>query len=309
MAINVDTVYKTVLLIINKEQRGYMTPNEFNKIATQVQLETVEEYFQTIYQQSNFSQNESEYGDRYSNVQQKLDIFKQIGDCNYNGAGLTKLFTPPSSSGVASGTQTYTYAITNPLTTSFALTTITQAQVEQSVVVVTLNGQSYNSFNITGGFFNLTGSIPNAGDVILITLYPSDFYKLGTVIFEQDREVERVERNQLAKLNLSTLTKPSLHYPVYLYENNNIIIYPQSISSEVQASYIRKPNDVLWNFTSSTGYYVWDPSSSIDFELEPTEQTNVILKILLYAGVVIKDPTIIDVAAREVAQEKANARN
>ena len=37
MAISVDTVYKTVLLILNKEQRGYMTPDEFNKIGTQVQ--------------------------------------------------------------------------------------------------------------------------------------------------------------------------------------------------------------------------------------------------------------------------------
>ena len=30
MAINVNTVYQTVLLILNKEQRGYITPDEFN---------------------------------------------------------------------------------------------------------------------------------------------------------------------------------------------------------------------------------------------------------------------------------------
>jgi len=30
MAINVDNVYKTVLLILNQEQRGYITPDEFN---------------------------------------------------------------------------------------------------------------------------------------------------------------------------------------------------------------------------------------------------------------------------------------
>ena len=39
MAVNVDTVYKTVLYILNKEQRGYMTPDEFNKVGQQVQLE------------------------------------------------------------------------------------------------------------------------------------------------------------------------------------------------------------------------------------------------------------------------------
>ena len=38
MAINVDKVYKSVLSILNKEQRGYVTPDEFNKIATQAQL-------------------------------------------------------------------------------------------------------------------------------------------------------------------------------------------------------------------------------------------------------------------------------
>ena len=46
MAISVNTVYQTVLSILNKEQRGYLTPDEFNKIATQVQLEIFESYFE-----------------------------------------------------------------------------------------------------------------------------------------------------------------------------------------------------------------------------------------------------------------------
>ena len=46
MAINVNTVYTTVLSILNKEQRGYITPDEFNKLATQVQLEIFENYFE-----------------------------------------------------------------------------------------------------------------------------------------------------------------------------------------------------------------------------------------------------------------------
>ena len=40
------------------------------------------------------------------------------------------------------------------------------------------------------------------------------------------------------------------------------------------------PSDVVWNFDSTAGYYVWDPSTSVDFELDPTEQTSVILQIL-----------------------------
>ena len=48
MAINVNQVYKTVLSILNKEQRGYLTPYEFNNIARQVQLEILENCFMII---------------------------------------------------------------------------------------------------------------------------------------------------------------------------------------------------------------------------------------------------------------------
>ena len=37
MAINVDTVYQTVQALANKEQRGYLTPQEFNLFAIQAQ--------------------------------------------------------------------------------------------------------------------------------------------------------------------------------------------------------------------------------------------------------------------------------
>jgi len=65
----------------------------------------------------------------------------------------------------------------------------------------------------------------------------------------------------------------------------------------------------MWNFDSSSGSFVWSPSTSIDFELDPTEQTNVILQILQYTGIVIKDPLIIQAATAEVQQEKQNKRN
>ena len=64
MAINVNTVYTTVLSILNKEQRGYITPEEFNKLATQVQLEIFENYFEDLNQQLRVPQADSEYANR-----------------------------------------------------------------------------------------------------------------------------------------------------------------------------------------------------------------------------------------------------
>ena len=43
--VNVNTVYKTVLYILNKEQRGFITPDDFNTLGTQVQREIFEAYF------------------------------------------------------------------------------------------------------------------------------------------------------------------------------------------------------------------------------------------------------------------------
>ena len=303
MAINVDKVYKTVLLIINKEQRGYLTPDEFNKIATQVQLEIFESYFETLNQQMRLPQNESEYGDRYKTVQEKLDIFKVLGNATYVASNPNYFNTP--NSGVASGTQTFA-TVNNQ--TAYTLTTITQAQVEDSNVIVTLNGVAYTNYNITGGIFNLTAGSIAAGSTLLITLYPQDFYKLGTVLYKDDKEVQCVERNELAQMNMSTITKPSEYFPVYVYEDKKIIIYPQTINSNISVTYVRKPSDVMWNFTTPTGYYVWDPTTSVDFELDVSEQSTVILEVLKYAGVTIKDPAIVQAAAQELAANEINEK-
>lgn len=45
MAISVDTVYQRVLTLANKEQRGYITPQEFNLLANQAQMSIFESYF------------------------------------------------------------------------------------------------------------------------------------------------------------------------------------------------------------------------------------------------------------------------
>ena len=45
MAVNIDTVYQKVLALANKEQRGYITPQEFNLLADKAQMDIFENYF------------------------------------------------------------------------------------------------------------------------------------------------------------------------------------------------------------------------------------------------------------------------
>jgi len=187
---------------------------------------------------------------------------------------------------------------------SFPFTTITSSQLASSVIAVTINGVSTTAFTISGAniIFN---TVPANLAAIVVTATPEDFYRLGTVIYKGNKEAQLVQRNELLYMSSNPLIAPSTAYPVYIYENHKLYLYPETITSDINVSYLRKPLDVIWNFTIPAGqnYYQWDPTNSVDFELAKSEQTNIILKILLYSGVVIRDPQIINVAAQQVQQE------
>ena len=304
MAVNVDIVYKTVLLILNKEQRGNLSPDEFNKVATQVQLEIFESYFETLNQQVRRPDNDTEYSDRVKNVDQDISVFKEYGNATYVGGG--GYFTLPTTSGAGVATQALTG---NGTSISFPFTSITSSQLASSVIAVTINGVSTTAFTISGSniIFN---SIPANLAAIVVTATPEDFYRLGTVIYQDSKEVQLTQRNELLYLNSTPLLAPTTTYPIYLYENSKLYLYPQTITSDITISYLRKPMDVIWNFTIPSGqnYYQYNPTNSVNFELSKTEQSNIILKVLLYSGVVIRDPSIIQVASQQVQQEQLNSK-
>ena len=77
MAVNVDTVYQRVLAIANKEQRGYITPQEFNLLANQAQMDIFEQYFYDLDQFRNKPGNDTTYSDMIDLIEEKIDIFER----------------------------------------------------------------------------------------------------------------------------------------------------------------------------------------------------------------------------------------
>mgnify|MGYP000651502715 CR=1 FL=1 len=231
MAINVDLVYKTVLLILNQQQRGYITPDEFNKVGNQVQQGIFEKYASDLNQQLRIPENDSEYANRVKNLEEKLDIFKRIATPTFS----TDHFT--------------------------------------------------------------TASLPN-------------FYRLGTVIHKDVKMVQMVERNEFYLIQKSPLTAATISQPIFLYEDTKISVYPTSITSDIQVSYLKQPAIINWGYSvGSLGQYIYNASSSVNFELHPSEQVDVITGILLYSGVIIQDPTIIQVASQQIQQEDINEKS
>ena len=91
MAISVDKVYKTVLSILNKESRGFLTPDEFERIGNQVQLDILEKNFHD-YNRAVIKHYRgagvNDYGNIPEKIEQKIDpFFKQADITLTNGIG------------------------------------------------------------------------------------------------------------------------------------------------------------------------------------------------------------------------------
>jgi len=76
MAISIDTVYQKVLALANKEQRGYITPQEFNLFADHAQKEIFEQYFYDLNQFRRIPGNNTEYADMINNLEEKISLFE-----------------------------------------------------------------------------------------------------------------------------------------------------------------------------------------------------------------------------------------
>ena len=86
MAVSIDTVYQRVLGILNKEQRGYVTPQEFDLFANQAQADLFEQYFYDINQFGRIPGNDTEYSDMLTLLNEKINIFETVAPPTRNAA-------------------------------------------------------------------------------------------------------------------------------------------------------------------------------------------------------------------------------
>ena len=77
MAININSVYKAVLVVLQQEKRGVLTPVEFNKIAAQAQQEIYTSYFDELNLVLRMPQTSLAYADRMAILDEKIQIFKR----------------------------------------------------------------------------------------------------------------------------------------------------------------------------------------------------------------------------------------
>jgi hypothetical protein len=330
MAINVNSVYQTVLLILNKEQRGYITPQEFNNIANQVQLEIFNSYFpdgdQANRKNQTNQQNNTEFYNSFDNQDSRLDPFKftttefvydsvqnawyypsnvlqisKIGAvyCNYNNNQLNKEadrlsfkeFKTTSASKLTAPTNNY----------PIFYVTYTEESFEAQYLLDGWGAPSLLQFP--------TGSDIQVGDGVY---NKTQGYDYGTIT-----NINAVGPPFLEVIVSTTLTDfattPAVNDEILITRPDAITLFPhlhiapQPASLEVSA--VQLPSTVKWAYqVQGNGSYLYDATESIDFDLVPDERSKVILEILKYCGVLIRDPQIVQQASQTEAVIEANEK-
>lgn len=125
---------------------------------------------------------------------------------------------------------------------------------------------------------------------------PSDLYMINTVLCG-NTIVEEVDKTEFFYLNQANLASPSETYKVYTRYGKDIEVSPYD--AYVDLIYYRTPVTPKWTYlTNPAGDPIYNPSASDfqDFELHPEEETQLIVKILRYAGVTIRAEDVVSVA-------------
>ena len=105
--VNIDTVYQRVLVFANKEQRGYITPQEFNLFANQAQSDIFEQYFYDINIARKGQGNDTVYADIDDILEQKLQIFEEV-----DGQGAINAYDNAGGGGINKVLPDYVYRVT-----------------------------------------------------------------------------------------------------------------------------------------------------------------------------------------------------
>ena len=99
--VSINDVYQKVLALANKEQRGYITPQEFNLFADQAQQEIFEQYFYDLNQSMRLPGNNAGHSDIVTNIEEKISLFERydrkvsnVSDSEYNLLGITNSGAP-----------------------------------------------------------------------------------------------------------------------------------------------------------------------------------------------------------------------
>jgi len=324
----INDVRNTVLAIANKNNYGYISPQDFNLYAQQSQMDLFEDYFYQYNAQltkENQRMSGTGYADITKGLLEVIDTFYVNGPL-LNNPGIIgassiapNLYVLPSDYYLINKMLVYTKELADGTTTSVnggstAVNDSTADFISRGVVA----GDIVST--ITGGvvYNTVVSQVVNATSLLVATTpgvqvwnaFPKTYniYSANNIL-----EAERVAQSKITMLNNSVLTKPNLTYPAFTQNGDFAQIYPNTVDGigQLVSQYIRFPFVPKWTYVDLTnGEPAFDEGAVDyqDFELPNDDEVNLIMKILQYAGMSIREIQAVQFAGAEEQQSEQSEK-
>ena len=292
----INSVRNTVLSILNKNNYGYISPADFNLFAKQAQMDIFENYFYEYNRQINKENARSSgtgYADIAKSIEEAIDIFSVSKQLHHSVSN--KFFLP---SALTTGDDYYMVnkaLVYELFRTDGSVTTVSTNQLVDAAATFTATVAVGDIVvnTVTYEYAEITNIV---SDTVLDL--DSDIFKVigdtYSIFLSVQNEAEKVSHSKITMLNSTPFTAPSAIFPVYTEENGLMTVFPKTIgeAGRILAQYIRYPKEPKWTFTSILGgepaFDETNPDYQ-DFEVPNDDEPSLIMKILQYAGMSIRE--------------------
>lgn len=310
----INSVRNTVLSVLNKNNYGYISPADFNLYAKQAQLEVYEEYFSN-YNKTVTMENVRRSGSDYADLGKALaETMEYFLSSNFLFRSNANNFFAPSIT--TTGDEAYLVSRVSVYPTVLAAATNTSSsptELVDSLADFIVAGVQVGDIVSNGGT-NQVATVTEVFNATTLTL-SEGIFDAGTgvdyFVFSASniKDLEKVSAGKINMLNNSLLTAPSLLFPAYTQENSLFKIYPTVISNpgQVQATYFRYPKDPKWTYvTLLGGEPSFDQSQPDyqDFEMPAEDEFKLVMKILQYCGISIREDKVVQFAMAQEQHEQ-----
>lgn len=316
----INSVRNTVLSTLNKNNYGYISPADFNLFAKQAQMELYEEYYSNYNKLINL-ENRRMSGEDYANLSKaSAEVIELFLVSDF----LIPIFYP-------NGNNSNQFEIPSDVTTGnfgFMFSRVSYYN-EQRYNSINDSVSVYELIDSTADFFTI-GVLP--GDIIVnlttltnaivVNIVSATTLGLSNDIFLNSgdeyivysgtniSEAEKVTDGKILMLNSSMLTAPSDMFPAYTLSQSALIPHPQRQAQygNVRANYFRYPKDPKWTYvTLLGGEPSFDQSQPDyqDFELPIEDEYKLVIKILQYCGISIRETQVVQYAMAQEQKDKS----
>ena len=307
----INEVRNTVLSILNKNNYGYISPSDFNLYSVNAQMEIFEEYFSNYNKAINM-ENARGAGSDYAEVEgplaETLETFLVTNFLSHIGGNI--FFAPsPTTTGDTAyyilKMLCHSTQITSGITTGVGVNTLVNASAQFTTLGI-VPGDIVVNGN-TGAVSTVVNVLSNTTLVLSSNIFTL-VGQIYSIYSKSAKEAEKVSVGKITTLNNSLLTKPSVLFPAYTLEGDRIKLFPDTINAKgkVECVYFRHPLPPKWTYiTLANGEPVFDQSQPDyqDFELPEEDVYKLVMKILQYCGMSIRET---EVAAFAIGQEQQN---